>query len=72
MSKQAKPSMVTSPAVMDVRDLADYLKCHRSSIYRLLRARALPGWKLGSDWRFNKEAIDDWMLRGQVNLEGGK
>ena len=48
--------------VMTVRELATYLSVHPSTIYRLLKAKKLPAFKVGSDWRFNLESIDDWRL----------
>ena len=47
-------------SVMNVVDLAEYLKVHRSTIYRLLKRKELPAFKVGSDWRFNRESIDRW------------
>ena len=55
--------MSTSPKVMTVSELSEYLRVHRSTIYRLLKRGQLPGFKIGSDWRFNVEAIDDWRLK---------
>ena len=49
------------PALMTVKDLALYLNVHQSTIYRLLRANQLPCMKIGSDWRFHREAIDQWI-----------
>jgi len=46
--------------VLTVTELAEYLKVHRSTIYRLIRARAIPAFRIGSDWRFNREHIDQW------------
>jgi excisionase family DNA binding protein len=54
-------------AVLKVQDLADYLRVHPSTIYRLLKRNLLPTFKVGSDWRFNKEQIDEWRL-SQGNL----
>lgn len=48
--------------MLTVTDLADYLKVHPSTIYRLLKERQLPAFKVGSDWRFNLEEIDLWRL----------
>jgi excisionase family DNA binding protein len=48
---------------MTVRDLAQYLKVHPSTIYRLLKREVLPAFKVGSDWRFNVESIDQWRLQ---------
>ena len=48
--------------VITVGELAVYLRCHQSTIYRLLRAGKLPAFKVGSDWRFNRDQIDKWCL----------
>jgi excisionase family DNA binding protein len=49
--------------VITVGELAEYLRVHRSTLYRLLKKQQLPGFKIGSDWRFNVEAIDQWRMR---------
>jgi excisionase family DNA binding protein len=49
--------------VLTVGELSGYLRVHRSTIYRLLKRGELPGFKIGSDWRFNVEAIDEWRLQ---------
>jgi len=54
--------MATQPRVLTVGELSGYLRVHRSTIYRLLKKGQLPGFKIGSDWRFNTEAIDHWRL----------
>ena len=33
-----------------------------STIYKLLRRGELPGFRIGTDWRFNAEVIDKWCL----------
>jgi excisionase family DNA binding protein len=48
--------------VLTVIDLANYLRVHRATIYRLLKNRELPAFKVGGDWRFNIEMIDEWRL----------
>ena len=54
------------PPIMTVKELAEYLKIHPSTIYRLLKTGQLPAFRVGSDWRFNVEEIDHWRLeRGQ-------
>jgi excisionase family DNA binding protein len=54
------------PRVMTVNELADYLKIHRTTVYRLLKDRRIPAFRVGSDWRFNKEIIDEWRLNSTV------
>jgi excisionase family DNA binding protein len=48
--------------VLNVNDLSHYLRIHLSTIYRLLKNRELPAFKVGSDWRFNIETIDEWRM----------
>jgi excisionase family DNA binding protein len=55
---------------MNVTELAEYLRIHRTTIYRLLKAGKLPAFRVGSDWRFNVEAIDDWRLDLQIDQIG--
>jgi len=50
------------PLVMTVHEVAQFLRCHPSTIYRLLKAGRIPAFKVGSDWRFNLEQIDKWRL----------
>jgi excisionase family DNA binding protein len=45
---------------MTVDELCIYLRCHRTTIYHLLKDGQLPGFKIGSDWRFEREVIDKW------------
>ena len=46
--------------VLTLEEVANYLRVHPSTIYRLLKKRELPAFKVGSDWRFNLESIDRW------------
>jgi excisionase family DNA binding protein len=68
--KRKKSAMLADAKVLTVGELSDYLRVHRSTIYRLLKKGQLPGFKIGSDWRFNVEAIDEWrMHQGAAQLE---
>jgi excisionase family DNA binding protein len=49
--------------VITVGELAEYLRVHRSTLYRLLKKQQLPGFKIGSNWRFDVEAIDRWRVQ---------
>jgi len=49
--------------VMTTSEVAAYLRVHCSTIYRMLKRRAIPAIKVGSDYRFSRDAIDEWMRR---------
>jgi excisionase family DNA binding protein len=56
--------------VITISELSEYLRVHRSTLYRLLKKQQLPGFKIGSDWRFNIEAIDQWRIQQAAALNG--
>ncbi len=61
MADQFKSSPIESPAkVMTVKEVSDYLHVHPSTIYRLIKRKQIPAFRIGSDWRFNIETIDKW------------
>lgn len=51
--------------LMDVDELAAYLKLQKQTIYNWLHAKKISGIKVGHVWRFDKRAIDAW-LRAQI------
>jgi excisionase family DNA binding protein len=56
---------MTSVRVMTVGEVAQLLRCHPSTIYRLLKRREIPAFRVGTDWRFNLEEIDRWRFAQQ-------
>jgi excisionase family DNA binding protein len=52
--------------IMTIFGVADYLHCHQGTIYRLLAKRAIPAFRLGSDWRFIRSDIDKWIENKSV------
>lgn len=47
--------------VMNVKEVAEYLKCSESSIRNMVRANKIPVFKINTKLNFNKEAIDNWV-----------
>jgi excisionase family DNA binding protein len=61
---------LTDTKVLTVSELSNYLRVYRSTVYHLLKKGQLPGFRIGSDWRFNVEAIDQLRLQqGAAHLE---
>jgi excisionase family DNA binding protein len=59
--------------VFGIKEVAQYLGVHPSSVYRMLKRGELTGFKIGSDWRFNLEAIEKWRLeRPPAQVTTGK
>ena len=55
--------------IMTVAEVAESLKVDKSTVYRLIRDREIPAFKVGADWRFDKGAIEKWLVEQQ--LQGG-
>jgi excisionase family DNA binding protein len=49
---------------MTAKELAKYLKLHRITIWKHAGEGNIPGLRVGSSWRFDKEAIDKWISGG--------
>lgn len=45
-----------------MKELSNYLRVHPSTVYKLLKEGELPGFKLGSYWRFNLQTIERWCM----------
>ena len=55
--------------VMTLGEVAEFLRVHPSTIYRLLRLGHIPAFKLGSDWRFRRESIEDWLMEQESSRD---
>ncbi|MBI3615506.1 MAG: helix-turn-helix domain-containing protein [Candidatus Omnitrophica bacterium] len=48
-------------ALMTIEDVAAYMQVSRFTIYRLAKGHTIPATKIGRQWRFQKEEIDQWI-----------
>lgn len=53
--------MAAVPRILTAKEVADYLRCHISTVYRLAKSGKLPGFRLGADWRFREDALQHWL-----------
>jgi excisionase family DNA binding protein len=51
---------------LTIDELAAYLKMGRTKLYTLAQKGNIPGSKIGSQWRFDREEIDAWIKSGQA------
>ena len=47
--------------VMDIKALASYLGIGKSKIYALIRLKKIPASRIGRQYRFSKEVVDQWL-----------
>jgi excisionase family DNA binding protein len=48
---------------LTIDELAEYLKLGRTKLYRMAQEGGIPASKVGSQWRFDRDEIDEWMRR---------
>lgn len=63
-SKAAAKDQDFSPAVrevMDIKSLAEYLGIGKSKIYALIRLKKIPASRIGRQYRFSKDVVDQWL-----------
>ena len=53
--------------IMDVKEVAAYLGFSPTKIYRMLTAAEIPNVKVGGQYRFHKQVIDQW-LAGKLEV----
>jgi putative molybdopterin biosynthesis protein len=57
--------------VLTLEEVADFLHVHPSTVYRLLKKRGIPAFRMGSDWRFNQESIEQWVKKLEAGQPAG-
>ena len=58
-------------APMTVRELSEYLKLDRMTIYKMLKEEQIPASRIGHQWRFIREDIDAWIRSKRVGPDQG-
>ena len=54
--------------ILTTKELAEYLKLTEVTIYKYANEGKIPGFKIGSRWRFDKEKIDDLLNNDNGDL----
>jgi excisionase family DNA binding protein len=50
-----------SSELLTIQEVARYLNVNRFTVYRLIRQKKIPAFKVGNQWRFKQEMIDAWL-----------
>jgi repressor LexA len=52
--------------ILTLQEVAEYLKVDERTVYRMVKSKELPAFKVRNQWRFKKEAIDNWIEKSNV------
>ena len=53
--------MADDQEVLTVKDVCNLLQVHPTTLYKMVKQGKIPAFRIGSDWRFRKDAIVRWM-----------
>ena len=62
MTDSSQADIEQHPSIMTLEEVAEYLRVHKSTIYRMAREGSIPSSKVANQWRFRKARIDEWLM----------
>jgi len=54
--------------ISTLQEVAKYLKVDKRTVYRMVKSKQLPAFKVRNQWRFKKDAIDKWIEANNVTV----
>ncbi len=57
-----------SEDILTLQEVAKYLKVDERTVYRMVKSKQLPAFKVRNQWRFKKDAIDEWIEYNNINV----
>jgi len=58
--------------LMDLDELADYLRLQKQTIYNWLHQGKISGIKVGGVWRFDRKEVDAWLKSKRRLVKSGE
>ncbi|MBI4257214.1 helix-turn-helix domain-containing protein [Candidatus Uhrbacteria bacterium] len=49
--------------ILTLDEVSRLLRVNRATVYRMARKQKIPAAKVGRQWRFERERIDEWLKR---------
>lgn len=49
--------------LLTAEQVARYLKVDKFTVYRLVAQKKIPAFRVGSQWRFKRQFIDEWLMK---------
>jgi excisionase family DNA binding protein len=56
--KRSRGGQLEVEMVLTINEVAQILRMHPTTIYRLVKRGELPGFKIGGAWRINRASLD--------------
>lgn len=59
--------MATRDRWLSVEEIAEHLGVSKESIYRWLERGKIPVHRVGKQWRFQTDEVNEWVRRGEAS-----
>ncbi|MBF0491353.1 MAG: helix-turn-helix domain-containing protein [Deltaproteobacteria bacterium] len=46
---------------LSIKEVANRLSLHEMTIYRLIKSKNLPAFKVGGQWRIQQQYLENWL-----------
>jgi excisionase family DNA binding protein len=56
--------------LMNIKEAATYLRLNYMTVYKLAQKHRLPAFKVGGNWRFKKDILDNWLTQQAAANQG--
>jgi len=60
---------MTTDKWLTLDELTEYLKLSKSHLYRMTQNGDIPASKIGRQWRFDRDEIDNWMKSQKPDID---
>lgn len=60
------------PRLMDIDELANYLRLQKQTLYNWLHQGKIAGIKVGGVWRFDRREVDAWLKTRRRSSKPGE
>lgn len=58
------------PDLLKAAEAAKHLRLHVKSLYRLAKDGKIPARKVGGQWRFHRDLLNEWLKNPSADIEG--
>ena len=55
---------------MTIKEAAQYLKLNYMTVYKLAQKNKIPAFKVGGNWRFKREILEEWLISQSTMNKG--
>lgn len=53
---------------LSVQEIAHYLGISKETVYRWVDSKKIPAHKIGKQWKFKANEVDEWVMRGEAEV----